>query len=145
MAPLGVRTAVLLVAFLGACSSSADAPADTREQAPADPPGAASVLSLGQEIGGEEKSAYDRARDCSVALTITARTLAPMVSGADSREIQLINSAANRFRSIAERESSAGPSRVATEVERLAVERRDDRQGQAQLSIACLRQFESPS
>lgn len=136
--PLSLFALVLL----SGCGDAGGTSPDVQDQPIATPPGVAEALSLGAQASDEGTSPYGGAVNCAAALEVTAETLAPMTSGANSREVRMVKSAARQFRNRAATQPGASEQQVAADVARRLKEKRDDASGQAQLSIACLRSVE---
>jgi len=135
MFPCRFLPLLLLAPLAMACSGESEPDTSAADNGPTDPPGVAQALSLAGQFEEQDMSDYDRAVACAAALRITAKALAPMTSGSNSREVRLINSAADQF---ANRARTAGEGEsVAADIDAKVEEKAADRTGQAQLAITC--------
>ncbi len=134
---------LLVLVLLSACGDAGGDASQQQRQPITDPPGLAQALSLGAQAADEGTSSYDGAINCAAALQVTAETLAPMTSGANSREVRMVKSAARQFLNRAATQPDANERQAMADVARRVREKRDDASGQAQLSIACLRSTEN--
>ena len=144
--PVGVLSCLVLAA----CS-----PNDDREEAqaaavqsqPTYPAGAADALSIGGAITNGDESDYTVAVNCSAALRLTAQTLRTMASSDSSEQVQVIERAADIYERRAEAadDSDGGAGSTGAAIERRITENASESGRQAQLAIACLREFENAS
>ncbi len=140
MFPCRFLPILLLSTIAVACSDSSEPTAEAagaQASESSDPPGVAQALSLAGKFDDQDMSAYDRAIACAAALRITARALAPMTSGENSREVRLINTASDQFASRARNLDEGTGQDVAVDIAARAEEKAADRTGQAQLAITC--------
>jgi hypothetical protein len=135
---------------LSACGES-----DIREEAqtvavqsqPTYPPGSADALSIGGAISEGDESDFSVAVNCSAALRLTAQTLRTMASSNSSEQIQLIERAADIYERRAEAagDTDAASGSIGSMIEQQMTEKASESGSQAQLAIACLREFENAS
>jgi len=130
---------------LAACGSQGGAPVDQATGSGEElPPGAALPLSIGSAAQEEGDDPFANAVNCAASLDLTAERLAQMSSGPVSREINLMEQAESWFEGRAQDASDAASNSVSSAQAAIARRRRekvDDRTGQAQLAIACLRRY----
>ncbi|KPP95489.1 hypothetical protein [Erythrobacter sp. HL-111] len=126
---------------LAACGGEGAPTPGAKADGPADPPGAALPLSIGNAAPEQGDDAFAAAVNCAAALDLTAERLAQMSAGGASREIDLIGRASDFFTAEAER---AGANEVTSPAAAIARRKRDkagETTEQAQLAIVCLRRF----
>ena len=139
-----ILTALVVPVLLVACSGADEATETARaDQEASDPPGVAQALSLAGRIDEDgDSSDYDRPIGCAAALRITATALAPLTSGTDSREVRMINAAADEFARRARSADGREGRTVSADIERRMAENAEDSGGQAQRAIACANTLE---
>ncbi|MEM9500335.1 MAG: hypothetical protein AAF941_00685 [Pseudomonadota bacterium] len=141
--PISILIPCLALLTTVACSSADEATtADAPENE--DPPGAALPLSIGGRAAAEGESVFEISVNCAAALDLTAERLAQMVTNSASDEIALLGRAKNHFEARAEDAGASDPEIItspAAAIARRRNEKIDETSEQAQLAIACLRQF----
>lgn len=142
--PIGVLSCLVLAAC-GANDGREEAQTATVQSQQSYPAGSADALSIGGAISEGDESDYTVAVNCSAALRLTAQTLRTMASSDSSEQVQLIERAADIYERRAEAagETAEATGSTGAAIERRITEKADESGSQAQLAIACLREFEN--